>query len=110
MRPRSETLRPWARAPPPPFGLVRPGRTGTSCSPPGRWHLAGRINVRGDGLGELVCVLLVQVDLIVDPVEPEPDGAIGFAAVNVVYIQDLCPLSHCFHSASGLDLAPMQSA
>jgi hypothetical protein len=41
-------------------------------------------------------VLLVQVDLIVRAAESEPDGPVGLTAVNVVYVQDLCPLSHCW--------------
>jgi hypothetical protein len=39
-------------------------------------------------------VLFVEVDLIVGTAKPEPDRALGLAAVNVVYVEDLCALRH----------------
>jgi len=39
-------------------------------------------------------VLFVQVDLILGAAEPEPHRAFGFAAINVINIQNLRPLRH----------------
>ena len=47
-------------------------------------------------------MLLVEVDLIVGSAKAEPDRALGVAAVNVVYVQNLHPLSQCRRSYSGL--------
>jgi len=43
----------------------------------------------------------VQVDLIVGTAKPEPDRALRLAAVNVIYVQNLRPLSHYPHSYPG---------
>jgi hypothetical protein len=40
-------------------------------------------------------VLAVQVDLVVDAAEPESHHAVGRAAADVIYIQDLRSLGHC---------------
>jgi hypothetical protein len=39
-------------------------------------------------------VFLIKVDLVADAVESEPDGTLGFAAVDVIHIKDLCSLGH----------------
>jgi hypothetical protein len=81
-------------SPCPDAGQVMPRRPRPACTPPGRGHLPCRGNVGTDRLGELIRMLFVQVDLIVGTAKPEPDRTLGLAAVYVIYVEDLCALSH----------------
>jgi hypothetical protein len=81
-------------SPCPDTGQVMPRRPRAARSSPGRGHLPRRGNVGTDRLGELIRVLFVQVDLIVGTAKPEPDRTLGLAAVNVIYVENLCALSH----------------
>src|SRR5216683_813063 len=58
----------------PDIRLVVPGRPRTAPRPPGRGNLARRVNVGANRFCELGRVLLVQVDLILGPADPEPEA------------------------------------
>src|SRR5262249_8146498 len=81
-------------SPCPDLGLVVPWPARPPRRPPGRGHLARCGEVWAQRLSDLLGVLRVQVDLVVGAAKPEPDRALGGAAVNIVYVHDVGSLSH----------------